>query len=62
MTRDAVAYGFSAIVVAAWVVCLAVGMFTKDYTGLTVMTPLLMMVGGFLLGYGPKGGNDKRAE
>jgi len=35
-------------------VVLAVGLQTKDYTALTILTPLLMMVAGFLLGYGPR--------
>lgn len=45
----------------AWMVVLGVGTVTKDYTGVTILTPLLMMVGGFLLGYGPKGGGGNGA-
>lgn len=58
MTRERLAYIFSGIVLGAWMAVLGVSLITKDYTGLTVMTPLLMMVGGYVLGYGPKGGRD----
>lgn len=56
MDRDKLAYIFSGIVLAAWVIVLGVSLATKEYSGLTVMTPLLMMVGGYVLGYGPRGG------
>lgn len=56
MSRENLAYIFSGIVLVAWMLVLGVSLLTKDYTGLTVMTPLLMMVGGFILGYGPRGG------
>lgn len=56
MSRERLAYIFSGIVLTAWMVVLGVGLATRDYTGLTVITPLLMMVGGYLLGYGPKNG------
>lgn len=58
MNRDKIAYIFSGLVVTAWMVSMGVGLATEDYTGVTVMTPLLMMVGGYILGYGPKGGPD----
>lgn len=54
MTRDKAAHLFSAIVVGAWVITLGFGLVTRDYTELTVLTPILMMVGGYVLGYGPK--------
>jgi len=59
MNRERFAYVFSGIVIVAWMAVLGVGTISKDYTGVTIMTPLLMMVGGFLLGYGPKGPDDK---
>lgn len=61
MNRNHFAYIFSGIVLVAWMVVLGVGTVTKDYTGVTILTPLLMMVGGFLLGYGPKGGGGNGA-
>lgn len=56
MSREKLAYIFSGIVLSAWVIVFGVAIATKDYTGLTIMTPVLMMVGGYVLGYGPKGG------
>lgn len=56
MTREKLAYIFSGVVLGAWILVLGESLITQDYTGVTIMTPLLMMVGGYVLGYGPKGG------
>jgi uncharacterized membrane protein YedE/YeeE len=56
MNRDRFAYIFSGVVMVAWMVVLGAGLLTKDYTALTILTPVLLMVAGFLFGYGPKDG------
>lgn len=42
----------AAVVTAVWGLTAIVGIVTKDYTGLGIVTPVMMLIGGFLFGFG----------
>lgn len=42
----------AAVVTAVWGLAAVAGIITKDYTGLGIVTPVMMLIGGFLFSFG----------
>lgn len=42
--------GIAAVVAGVWSLAAIAGILTQDYTGLGIVTPVMMLIGGFLFG------------
>ena len=56
MNRDELVYIIALIVAGVWAIVSLVSLLLKDYTGLTIVTPVMVIVAGFLFGF-KKNGN-----
>lgn len=57
MTRDRLMIGVALFVVLLWTIVTVVSLYRRDYTGLSIITPVALTVAGFLFGF--KRGNGK---
>jgi hypothetical protein len=56
VNRDELVYIIALVVAGVWAIVSLVSLFLKDYTGLTIVTPVMVIVAGFLFGF-KKNGN-----
>ena len=56
VNRDQLVYIIALVVAGVWATVSLVSLLLKDYTGLTIVTPVMVIVAGFLFGY-KKNGN-----
>ena len=56
--RDRLIYIIALTVAAVWAVVSLVSLLIEDYTGLTIVTPVMVIVAGFLFGI-KRNGNGK---
>ena len=51
MTNDRLRIGITVLVTVIWTVASVVGIVTQNYTELGIVTPVMMLVGGFLFAF-----------
>lgn len=54
MSRETLTTILAIVVALVWAITALFSIVIKDYTGLTIVTPVMLLVAGFLFGY--KGG------
>jgi hypothetical protein len=54
--RERLVYIIALVVAGVWAIVSLVSLLLKDYTGLTIVTPVMVIVAGFLFGF-KKNGN-----
>lgn len=50
MVSERLRNGIAALVAGVWGLAALAGILTHDYTGLGIVTPVMMLIGGFLYG------------
>ena len=59
MKRDTVVIVLAFIISGVWAVSAIGSLVTKEYTSLSIITPVMLIVTGFLFAVGRNGGNGK---
>jgi hypothetical protein len=61
--RDILIMPVAAVVLLGWAASLVVALLTQSYTALTITTPLMLMLAGYVFGVNivRKGADDKQA-
>jgi hypothetical protein len=58
VNRDQLVYIIALMVAGVWALVSLISLLLKDYTGLTIVTPVMVIVAGFLFGYKKNGSSN----
>jgi hypothetical protein len=56
MVHERLTAYFAVVVLSVWAVVALVSLYTESYTALTAITPVMLIVAGFLFGYRSRNG------
>jgi hypothetical protein len=61
VNRDQLKIIFALAIGVVWIIVTVVSVITKEYAALTAVTPVMLVVAGFLFGYKGSNGSEKKA-